>query len=312
MKISIITATLNSGRYFEECISSVLAQGPCDFEHIIVDGGSSDETISLAKRHSHLRVVERPGCSIYEAWNIGLDIATGELIGICNSDDFYAPGTFARALDELELHPDAWMVSGKAIQFTRDTAGNDVILREYTETPRDYFGFENLNLFGPAINARFLRRKLVDEFGEFDERFQLASDCSYMMNIALRRLPAVYVDELFYYYRSHPKSSSLGADCTNVTIALEEKLQISNELILGGCLRLQELHHLRRAMALQFATTLVECARHKRWKDMMASFCYTRWLSFGEGIALLGNAATIVWHRIVKRLFPRGRKTQTV
>jgi glycosyltransferase involved in cell wall biosynthesis len=305
MKFSIITATLNSGEHLEECIGAILAQRPFEFEHIIVDGGSTDATVSIARRFPHLTVIERPGSSIYEAWNVGLDVASGDLMGVCNSDDFYAPNTFARVVEEAKSHPNAWLVSGKAIHFTRDAAGNNVVLAEYADKPSGELRFENLHLFGPSLNARFFTRNLVNRFGKFDTRFRLASDCSYMMEIALSRLPVVYVDEIFYYYRSHSRSSSLGGNTKNATISLEEKLRIGNEFINSSRLQPRELRHLRQAMAVQFVATIIECLSLKRWNDMMISLRCLRWFSIGEGIILWSNACTVIWGLIAKRSIHR-------
>ena len=305
MKISIITATLNSCRFLEECICSVLAQRPAEFEHIVVDGGSTDETITVAKRYHHLIIVQHPGCSIYQAWNIGLDIASGDLIGVCNSDDFYAPNTFARVIQETASHPDAWLVGGKAIQFTRDNAGNNILLAEYAGKHRRELRFEDLNLFGPTLNARFFTRKLVSRFGKFDIRLRLASDCSYMMEIALSRLPAIYVDEIFYYYRSHSSSSSLGGNTINAMISLDEKLRIGSEFIASGRLRPQELRHLRHAMATQFLSTIVECARLHQWSAVMTSARSLRWLSFSQSWVLIAKSCSLTCGLIAKSVWQR-------
>lgn len=189
MKISVITATLNSAEFLHECIASVLRQEGGEVEHIIVDGGSTDDTLQIARSNSHLLVIVQPGCSIYEAWNIGLDVATGDLIGFCNSDDYYAPNAFARIRQQASARPDAWMISGKSVRFTHQPAGNEVILGEHFDKVPNRLHFEDLDVFGPAPNARFFTRKLISRIGKFDTRFRLASDCSYLMEIALLRLP---------------------------------------------------------------------------------------------------------------------------
>src|SRR3974390_2283631 len=117
MKFSIITATLNSAEFLGHCIRSFLDQKFANTEHIIVDGGSIDATLSIARRYPHLTILEHPGTGIYEAWNVGLAQATGNVIGICNSDDFYAPNTFERVLQVIDADDRYSMISGKAIEF---------------------------------------------------------------------------------------------------------------------------------------------------------------------------------------------------
>src|SRR5271156_6128755 len=94
MKISIITATLNRREFIGAAIESVLAQNYPEFEHWIIDGGSSDGTLDVLKRYPHLNVLSEPDRGVYDAWNKGIVRATGVVLGFLNSDDQYAPGTF--------------------------------------------------------------------------------------------------------------------------------------------------------------------------------------------------------------------------
>ena len=91
MKISIITVSLNSESFINDCLASVNQQNYNDIEHIIIDGGSTDKTINIVKKYSHIKkIVSEPDKGIYDAMNKGIEIATGEIIGFLNSDDFYA------------------------------------------------------------------------------------------------------------------------------------------------------------------------------------------------------------------------------
>ncbi|MCB0640993.1 MAG: glycosyltransferase, partial [Phaeodactylibacter sp.] len=92
MKISIITACYNSARTIRDTIDCVIAQSYPDIEYIIIDGHSTDETLAIIQSYgdqvNHL--VSEPDAGIYDAMNKGLQVATGDVIGILNSDDFYA------------------------------------------------------------------------------------------------------------------------------------------------------------------------------------------------------------------------------
>ena len=299
MKLSIITATLNSSKYLAECSASILTQKACDYEHIVVDGGSADQTVSVARRYPNVTVIERAGCSIYEAWNIGLAAATGELIGFCNSDDYYAPNTFMRVLQELTIHPEAWIISGKAIQFRNEGSAKKYLKEHSNKTP-DHFSFECLELFGPAINARFFRKELFSKYGNFDTRFRLGADCSFLVGVALNRLPAVSVDEVFYYYRSHLNSSTLGGNIKNLFISLEEKLTIGDEFIKSGRLQPQEVRHLRQAMGMQFAATIAECVVQRSWSNAVKSLNSFRSLGFWESAILWRNVCGIAWSYVMR------------
>ena len=95
MKISIITVTYNSSKTLADTINSVLLQSHTDFEYIIIDGKSTDETLSIIKKYEpkfkgKLKWISEQDHGIYDAMNKGIKIATGDIIGILNSDDFFS------------------------------------------------------------------------------------------------------------------------------------------------------------------------------------------------------------------------------
>lgn len=97
-KISIVTPTYNSEKYLEECILSIKDQKYEMFEHIIVDGGSTDETLSIIKRYENtypLKWISEPDGGMYDAIAKGFKMATGDIFSWLNSDDFYFPWTLA-------------------------------------------------------------------------------------------------------------------------------------------------------------------------------------------------------------------------
>ena len=94
MKTSIITATFNSGRTVRDTLESVLRQSFTNYEYIIKDGGSKDNTLEIVKEYAplfgdRLKVVSEPDKGIYDAMNQGMKMSTGDVVGILNSDDFY-------------------------------------------------------------------------------------------------------------------------------------------------------------------------------------------------------------------------------
>jgi glycosyltransferase involved in cell wall biosynthesis len=301
MKISVITATLNSAEFLKQCIASVLSQEGGEVEHIIVDGGSTDDTLQIARSNPHLLVVVRPGCSIYEAWNIGLDVASGDLIGFCNSDDYYAAHAFARIRQKAASRSDAWMISGKAVRFAHQPAGNELVLGEHFDKVPNRLHFEDLDVFGPAPNARFFTRKLISRIGKFDTRFRLGSDCSYLMEIALLRLPVAHVPDVVYYYRSHGKSASLGGNIDGLTRGLDEKLMIANEFMRKHRLQPAELRHLRRAMAVQLNSTIIEAVKTGHWRLATTLAGRLRLLGAAGPIVVFGETCRFACRFVAKR-----------
>lgn len=104
-KISIITPSFNQGQYIEQCIQSVMNQGYPDFEHIVIDGGSTDNTVAILEKYPHVIWVSEPDDGQADALNKGFSIATGSVFGWINSDDFYAPNIFGDVVDNLKDYP---------------------------------------------------------------------------------------------------------------------------------------------------------------------------------------------------------------
>src|SRR5690554_8041346 len=99
MKISIITATYNSAATIRDCIQSVNSQTYNNIEHIIIDGASKDNTLEIINSLPNrvASIVSEPDKGIYDAMNKGIKAATGDIIGILNSDDFFTSDKIGRA-----------------------------------------------------------------------------------------------------------------------------------------------------------------------------------------------------------------------
>src|SRR5438309_1875932 len=108
--ISILTPSFNQGKYVEQTIVSVLEQNYPRFEHIVIDGGSTDNTVSILKRYPHLKWVSERDRGQGDALNKGLRIASGDLVGWVNSDDFYAQGVFQRVSKLFEDENVSWII----------------------------------------------------------------------------------------------------------------------------------------------------------------------------------------------------------
>ena len=120
LKFSVITPSFNSGDTLERAIQSVLAQDYEDFEHIIVDGGSSDNTMEILEKYPHLRWVSEPDRGQVDAMNKGFAMAEGDIIGYLNADDYYLEGAFPAAAEAFE-DPETMMVMGKVRVYTEET-----------------------------------------------------------------------------------------------------------------------------------------------------------------------------------------------
>ncbi|MCX6276696.1 MAG: glycosyltransferase family 2 protein, partial [Bacteroidetes bacterium] len=102
MKISVITPVFNCSTYICEAIESVLLQNCANFEHIVVDGGSTDGTQEILKKYQHLKWISEPDNGQSDAMNKGFKMSTGDIIVYLNADDYFLPGAFSSVLPYFE------------------------------------------------------------------------------------------------------------------------------------------------------------------------------------------------------------------
>src|SRR3990172_9317584 len=125
--ITIITPSYNRAGMIRAAIESVLAQNCLAVEHIVIDSGSTDGTLTLLKRYSHLRVISEPDGGMYDALNKGLHLACGEIVGLLNSDDYYEPHVFAAIIHMFEQDPELDAVIGGARVFHEENGREETL-----------------------------------------------------------------------------------------------------------------------------------------------------------------------------------------
>jgi len=202
-----VTPSFQQGRYLAQNVASVRDQTYPLVEHIVRDGGSTDETLDLLRSASgSLRYVSEPDRGQTDALNKGLADANGQILGWVNSDDFLYPEAVSRAVAALETSGvDA--VYGRCM-LVDDTGG---LIGFYRTEPFRYQRLVERNII--AQPALFFRRSLFDRFGPFDESLNLAMDYEYWLRCS-RDSNFVYVPELFAAYRIHraAKTASRAAE----------------------------------------------------------------------------------------------------
>src|SRR5688572_3449685 len=120
--VSIVTPSLNQGRFIEDTVKSVLGQDYSPIEYLVVDGGSTDGTLAVLRRYDGaLRLISEPDSGQAAAINKGLRATSGEILGWLNSDDVYEPSAVSAAVAYLREHPETAMVYGDASHI--DAAG---------------------------------------------------------------------------------------------------------------------------------------------------------------------------------------------
>lgn len=208
-RISIVTPSYNRVTMVADAIESVLSQGYPNFEHIVVDGGSTDGTLEILRRYDHLVVISEPDNGMYDALNKGIALAGGELIGFLNTDDVYESNVFSTVARAYRQEPKALVICGGGM-VVRDFGGDQYeIIKTYKPDPVRSFTFEFLSQGGVQFNSLFLNRDLIDLVGPFDSRYRITGDKELLMRLALHKPMVICVPEVLYRLRAHKDSLTL-------------------------------------------------------------------------------------------------------
>jgi glycosyltransferase involved in cell wall biosynthesis len=226
MRFTIITPCLNRERFIAEAIESVLAQQYDDVEHWIIDGGSTDKTLDIVHGYSHLRVVSERDRGVYDAFNKGLDRATGDAVIFLNSDDLLTPGTLALAQQIFQSAIGTQIISGGCQIFRQTDTGREVEMHRYDDPKQNQLNFRNVTLGYPNINARIFRRSVFDRLGRFNLAYPMASDRDLLMRAALANIPDAPVANIVYRYRWHEGSLTMNAGNSSLSQAQRDGLNI--------------------------------------------------------------------------------------
>jgi glycosyltransferase involved in cell wall biosynthesis len=226
MKISIITASLNRKEFIGTAVESVLAQNYPNFEHWIIDGRSSDGTLEFLQKYPHLRVLSEPDQGVYDAWNKGIERASGDIVGFLNTDDQYAAGTF-RVLNETLNRSSALVFSGGSEIYQRISPRVDVVMHRYIDPQRYRLCLGNVTLGLPNINARFFRRSVFEIIGCFNAVYKLSADREFLLRAAMVGIPDSASEQLVYRYRWHAQSLTMNGGNESLLAALLEAILIA-------------------------------------------------------------------------------------
>lgn len=206
-RVTVVTASLNQGAYIEETIRSVLLQGYPDLEYIVVDGGSTDETLDILRRYEPWLAswTSQPDRGQSDAVNRGWARASGAILAWLNSDDVYRAGTMQRAVRALEDEPGVDLVYGSALFVDqRGQSLGPYPAQPLAEGRRRLEFWRGWDVPQPTV---FFRRHLFELCGGLDESLHYAMDYEWIQRVLQRSgsrcLPDVLAD-----YRMHPGSKT--------------------------------------------------------------------------------------------------------
>jgi len=219
-KFSIITPSYNQGRFLPDCIESVLAQTGIDFEHIVTDAGSTDETLEVLARYPHLKWVSEKDKGMSDGINKGFLQATGDWLMWLNCDDYLLPGALEKVVAFIQSHPEADVVHGDCLFVNEDKS---LIRRKY-----DHAVDEDMLLFvGCYIpsTSTFFNRGIIESGHLLDIDYRVCMDWEYYLRLMREGYKFAYIPEAIAGFRWHGSNTSL----VHTRRRLDEALKLQRE-----------------------------------------------------------------------------------
>lgn len=216
-KVSIITVVYNNAKTIEQTIQSVLNQTYPNVEYIIVDGGSTDGTVEIIRKYLDGMAVfiSEKDDGLYDAMNKGIEYASGEIVGILNSDDIYVEDAVSYVVESFRVQQ-ADVIYGNALHFD--------------DTPKtSLYNCSDLEeiWYRMAIPhpATFVKREIYIKYGMFDTQYQIAADYDLMLRLYTQGVKFYHLDKILTCFRRG------GLNKLKANITVEETWKISNKYI---------------------------------------------------------------------------------
>ena len=211
--ISIVTPCLNAAATIGRTLDSVASQGYSEIEHIVVDGGSTDGTLELLAEFPDVKVISEPDEGLSDAVNKGIAIATGELVGWLNADDWYLPGALAAVAGAAAANPrNEWFTGGCPIV---DGGGNEIRggVTAYKNFLLGHYSFP-LYLSQNFIScpATFIRASALEAVGPLRLDYSYSMDYDLFLRLARRGDPVILPRDLAVFAMAEGTKSMTGFD----------------------------------------------------------------------------------------------------
>jgi glycosyltransferase involved in cell wall biosynthesis len=265
-KITVITPCLNSVRYVGEAIESVMQQGYPNVEHIVADGGSTDGTLEILSRYPHLKILAGPDGGVYSALNNALATATGEIIGILNSDDCYAREALL-TISEYFAENSLMALAGDAVSSRDASNGREAVVARFRGAGEDLLYHATLG--NPSMNAWFFRATVFSQIGAFDGSYRVAGDREFMLRLACSGLRCQQLPKLVYRYRIHSSSMTFGGNEEIWQTIVGEHNRMTAEYLRKPTLSKRARNLIRRTRTRETLQMAIRSVRNRHWKQLV-------------------------------------------
>ena len=204
-KISIVTPTFNGMATLRETIESVLAQDYKNWEHIVIDGGSTDGTVDLLRTYSHLQWVSEKDRGHYHAMNKGIERASGDVVAILNADDCYRPYALSKVARAFAEHPD-WDALFCDVVYV-DGKGQEIFRREEARYDYDVLRFGNVGyVIHPTL---FVKKAVHDRIGLYRyDKYLNSCDGDLILRLGQHGCRVGHIPQYLVNYRLHEHGQS--------------------------------------------------------------------------------------------------------
>lgn len=212
MKLSIIIPSYNTGKFIRQAIDSVLNQAYPYMECIVIDGGSTDDTIDILRSYGErITWLSEKDKGEPDAVNKGMAMATGDVVAYLDADDVYLPHSFAKAMAVFNKYPDVMWLYGKGNIV--DEQGDECrgFITRFKEFFQKRYSYNKLLCVDFIVQPTvFWRRELIDEIGCFPIDEKLAFEYDFWLRAAAKYRPA-YIDSYLASWRAHGNSETANA-----------------------------------------------------------------------------------------------------
>lgn len=202
MKISVITVCYNSESYIRDCIESVINQSYSNLEYIIVDGKSTDGTLKIIENYKYYihKLISESDTGIYNAMNKGILCATGDIIGILNSDDYFADNKIIERIVQAFQQEKAIDAIYGDVQFVKPN-NLDKVVRYYSS--KKFTPFKFRYGFMPAHPSFYVKHEWFEKLGYYREDYQIAADYELLIRFLYKqKLKCKYIEMPFVSMRT--------------------------------------------------------------------------------------------------------------